>query len=93
MRGIVKPLGTILTTLPATTDDDAPRAGASFAFYRSIDYLPHRDAVWVIFDERFGELVDFSAKLPGLEKVHSTIQALSAGLKQHIRQARHPAGG
>ena len=91
MRGVLKPLGTILTTLPATTSGDDPRAGASFAFYRSIDYLPHRDAAWTLFDERFAELVDFSATLPGVERVHTTIQAVSAGLKQHVRSPRHPA--
>ena len=91
MHGVLRPLGATLTTMPATTSGDAPRAGAGFAFYRSIDYLPHRDAAWMLFDERFGELIDFSAKLPGLEKVHGAIQALAAGLKQHVRSPRHPA--
>ena len=91
MHGVLKPLGTALTTLPATNDRDVPRAGASFAFYRSIDYLPHRDAAWLLFDERFQELVEFSAKLTGLEKVHTTIQGLAAGVRKHVRANAQPA--
>jgi hypothetical protein len=37
------------------------------------------------FDKRFEKLVEFSAKLTGLEKVHATIQALSAGVKMQVR--------
>ncbi len=91
MRGVIRPLGTILTTLPATTKGDMPRAGPSFAFYRSIDYLPHRDAAWLLFAERFAELVDFSAKLPGLEAVHRTLASLSDGMMAHVRSMTQPA--
>jgi hypothetical protein len=84
MQRVLKPLGSILTLLPATGAGDAPRAGASFAFHRSIDYLPHREAAWIVFAERLGELTDFSAELAagdqrglGLDNVHATIQALA----------------
>ncbi len=92
MEGVIKPLGTILTSLPATSSGDGLRAGPSFAFYRSINYLPHRDAAWALFVERFGELAEFSGRLAaddepaiGLDTVHATIQALSATLCQHLR--------
>ena len=85
MERVLRPLGTFLTTLPATAAGDVPRAGASFAFHRSIDYLPHRDAAWMLFDERITELVDFSAAIPGLDKVQTAIQVLSAGLKPRLR--------
>jgi Ferritin-like len=95
MEGVIKPLGTILTSLPATSNADAPRAGPSFAFYRSINYLPHRDAAWALFAERFEELAEFSGKLAdgdeariGLDTVHASIQALSAALGQHMRIPR-----
>lgn len=90
MFGAVKPLGTALTAMPATTAGDVPRAGAGFAFYRSVDYLPHRDAAWAIFEERLEELAAFSQTLAaddsrnlGLDRVHATIERLAAGLKQH----------
>ena len=85
MQRVLRPLGTFLTALPATAAGDVPRAGASFAFYRSIDYLPHRDAAWMLFGERMAELADISAAITGLEKVQTAIQALSAGLKPHLR--------
>ena len=90
MRGVIKPLGAMLTSLPATTAGDTPRAGPSFAFDRSIDYLPHRDPAWAVFDERFIELAEFSAELAsrdtkglGLDRVRDTIEALGAGLRKH----------
>ena len=85
---MIKPLGTMLTTLPATTARDTPRAGPSFAFYRSINYLPHRDAAWAVSCERFDELAEFSEHLPGLDVVHATLITLSGGLKQHVRSPR-----
>lgn len=92
MQGVIKPLGPILTSLPATTGEDGPRAGPSFAFYRSIDYLPHRDAAWALFDERFTELSGCSAQLltrqgcpPELNRVHARIESFGAGLRAHRR--------
>ena len=83
MRGVLDPLGSILTSLPATTAGDSPRAGASFAFYRSIDYLPHRDAAWHVFSERLAEITALSENL-GLEKVHATLQGLESNLSRFI---------
>lgn len=95
MESAIKPLGSILTSLPATSTADVPRAGAGFAFYRSINYLPHRDAAWALFAERFEELAQFSGKLAdgdeariGLDTVHASIRALSAALGQHMRSPR-----
>jgi len=94
MQGVIRPLGPTLTTMPATTNADSPRAGPSFEFYRSIEFLPHRDAAWALFDERFAELADFSgalaarADLPkGLDRVHARIESLGAGLRGHRRIA------
>ena len=75
MRGVLRPLGSILTTLPATGAGDSPRAGASFAFYRSIDYLPHRDAAWTLFAERLAEIASLCDQ-PGLDRVQTTLQSL-----------------
>jgi len=97
MEGVIKPLGRILTSLPASSTGDVPRAGPSFAFYQSINYLPHRDAAWALFVERFEELAEFSGRLSasdeagiGLDTVHASIQALSAALGEHMRIPRSP---
>ena len=96
MERVIDPLGSILTALPATTRGDVPRAGPSFGFDRTIDYLPHRDAAWTVFDERFAELVEVSAKLAaedkrglGLDRVHVSLESLRERLSQH-RRARKP---
>lgn len=85
MQGVIKPLGPLLTAMQATTAPDGPRAGPNFEFYRSIDYLPHREAAWAVFDDRFTELAELSGRLPGVERVHATIEALGAGLRRHRR--------
>lgn len=95
MRGVLDPVGSILTSLPATTDGDTPRAGASFAFYRSIDYLPHRDAAWHVFVERVAEIAELSHTL-GLEKVHAALQTMQSNLSrftdaQGRRVRAHPS--
>lgn len=83
MRGVLDPVGSFLTTLPATTVGDSPRAGASFAFYRSIDYLPHRAAAWHVFGERLAEITSFAEKL-GLDKVHAALQGLESNLSRFV---------
>ena len=95
MEGVVKPLGSALTALPATTRGDVPRAGPSFAFGRSITYLPHRDAAWTVFEERLNELAVFSETLAGgdqhglgLDRVHMAIQGVAASLARHARTPR-----
>ncbi|HEX2646566.1 MAG TPA: ferritin-like protein [Candidatus Dormibacteraeota bacterium] len=90
MERVVSPLGSMLTALPATTKGDEPRAGPSFAFDRTIDYLPHRDAAWTVFDERFGELVDASAKR-GLDGVHASLDSLRGRLAHHRRAPKPSA--
>jgi len=89
MQGVIRPLGAALTRLPATTEGDSPRAGASFAFYRSIDYLPHRAAAWAVFEERMAELLEVSGRLAsadtrgiGLEGVRARLEALAGGLSK-----------
>jgi ferritin-like protein len=91
MRGVLRPLGSILTTLPATAAGDPPRAGASFAFYRSIDYLPHRDGAWTVFAERLTEIASFCDQL-GLDSVQTTLQTLLSRFTdaQDRRVRSHP---
>ena len=103
MKRVLDPLGSMLTLMPATAAGDAPRAGASFAFYRSIDYLPHRDAAWIVFAERLGELVKVSGDIAaadsrglGLQRVHASLEELAGNVSRfsdaHDRRVRtHPA--
>jgi hypothetical protein len=89
MEGVIRPLGTILTAMPATNAGDSPRAGPSFAFARSVDYLPHRSAAWTIFAERLAELESFSAQVAaadqrglGLDRVHASVKTLAGNVSR-----------
>ena len=63
MTMVIRPLAEHLTTMPAYHEDDKrrkkdgpQRAGPSFEFYTSIQFLPHRDAAWTVLTERMEQL-------------------------------------
>ena len=56
----IKPLGDLVTTLPAGPDYPARTAGPSFElFYESDTVLPHREAAWILLTERLHQAADF----------------------------------
>lgn len=66
-----------------------PSGRPELHFHRSIELLPHRDAAWPIFDERFQGLEEFSGQLAaadtrklGLDEVHASIRRLSEGMRE-----------
>jgi len=57
---VLKPIGEIVTTLPAGQDHPGMTAGPSFeVFYRSGYLLPHTHAAWVLLHERLLELYGY----------------------------------
>ena len=60
----VKPLGELITTLPAGPEYPAKTAGASFElFYESDCLLPHRDAAWLLLAERIQQAAAFCGQI------------------------------
>jgi Ferritin-like len=56
----VKPLGELISTLPAGPEYPGKTAGASFElFYESDCLLPHRDAAWLLLTERILQAATF----------------------------------
>src|SRR5215471_14862486 len=56
----VKPIGDLVTTLPAGPDYPARTAGPSFElFYESDALLPHREAAWILITERLRQAAAF----------------------------------
>jgi CDGSH-type Zn-finger protein/truncated hemoglobin YjbI len=52
----IKPLGDLITTLPAGPGYEGRTAGPSFELFYETDYLmPHRDAAWALLTERLDE--------------------------------------
>jgi hypothetical protein len=56
MLRVLKPLGDLITTLPAGPGLPGRTAGPSFELFYESDYLmPHREAAWALLTERLGE--------------------------------------
>ena len=56
MLRVIKPLGDLITTLPAGDDYPGLTAGPSFELFYESDYLmPHKEAAWALLAERLDE--------------------------------------
>src|SRR6185437_2369919 len=66
MFGAVKPLGDLITTLPAGPGLAGANAGPSFELFYESDYLlPHREAAWALLEERVREAAAFCGLMRG----------------------------
>lgn len=63
MSLVVRPLGEMLSVLPAFKSGGTERAGAPFRCSRRVHQLPHADPAWKLLTERLAELHDRSQKL------------------------------
>jgi CDGSH-type Zn-finger protein/truncated hemoglobin YjbI len=60
MFGAIKPIGDLVTTLPAGPEYPGQTAGPSFELFYESDYvLPHREAAWILLVERLRQAADF----------------------------------
>jgi CDGSH-type Zn-finger protein/truncated hemoglobin YjbI/ferredoxin len=88
MVRVVKPLGDMITALPAGPEYPGRTAGPSFELFYESDYLlPHRVAAWALLAERIDEAAAFcesagpetAAKLAGVrEALHDIARSLTA---------------
>jgi hypothetical protein len=63
MYGAIKPLGNVVTTLPIGPDMPDVTAGPGFELFYSVDYLlPHREAAWVLMEERLRDAAAFAVR-------------------------------
>ena len=64
MFGVIKPLGDLITTLPAGPSYPGMNAGPSFELFYESDYLlPHRDAAWALLTERLDVAAEFCQQI------------------------------
>jgi CDGSH-type Zn-finger protein/truncated hemoglobin YjbI len=64
MLRVIKPLGDLITTLPAGSDYPGQTAGPSFELFYESDYLlPHRDAAWALLAERLHVAAGFAQEI------------------------------
>jgi len=63
MYGAIKPLGTVVTTLPVGSDLPGVTAGPGFELFYQVDYLlPHREAAWILMEERLRDAAAFARR-------------------------------
>jgi hypothetical protein len=99
MAGVLKPLGTALTRLPMGPGNPGRTAGAAFQMYYQMgNFVPWRDAAWVLLSERAAVLsrqcADCSTQAGVPQAVSSAAGAaariserLAGHLPQHLRPA------
>ena len=63
MKGVIAPLGTALTVLPAGPSHPGRTAGASFTVVRRVHPLPFRPAAWALLRERLVELSAYGQEM------------------------------
>ena len=78
MTMFIRPVGELLSMLPATADAkkplDAPRAGGSFEFYINNALMPRTQPSWIYLNERIEQMVALS----------KTIQKPDSELKKYM---------
>jgi ferritin-like protein len=63
MFAAVKPLGSVVTSLPVGSHMPGVTAGPGFELFYSVDYLlPHQKAAWVLMEERLRDAAAFARR-------------------------------
>jgi hypothetical protein len=85
MNRVMRPLGSLLTTLPVGPARPGVLAGPAFEIVQPSFYvLPHREAAWRILAERLGELAARADRLSGTAGLEQL-----AGLAEELRGMAH----
>ena len=96
MFGAIKPLGDLVTMLPAGPEYPGRTAGPSFELFYESDYvLPHREAAWILLTERIRQAADFCEPgapcdppvADGLREVRSSLAGIADALAAHLPAA------
>ncbi|HEY6294900.1 MAG TPA: CDGSH iron-sulfur domain-containing protein, partial [Streptosporangiaceae bacterium] len=89
----IKPLGDLVTTLPAGADYPGRTAGPSFELFYESDYvLPHREAAWILLTQRIRQAAAFCDPgvtcapqiADGLSTVKSSLTGIAEALEAHM---------
>jgi hypothetical protein len=85
MYAAIKPLGEIVTRMPIGPEHPGRTVGPAFELFYDVDYLlPHRDAAWVLMEERLREIADLATRcrdacppgyLPPVSRVTDALRA------------------
>ncbi len=90
MYTVIKPLGSIVTTQPVGPDMPGVTAGPGFELFYQVDYLlPHREAAWVLMEERLRDAASFAVRCGDLCTRRPGAAAGQSG--RLAREVRRPA--
>jgi hypothetical protein len=99
MYAAIKPLGEIVTRMPIGPEHPGRTVGPAFELFYDVDYLlPHRDAAWVLMEERLREIADLATRcrdacpagyLPPVSRVTDALRAQA----DRLAAAAAPATG
>ena len=94
MLRVLKPLGDLITTLPAGPEFPGRTAAPSFELFYESDYLmPHREAAWSLLAERLSDAAWLCTEIRNgrgagiagpLQPVLSALREISASLAAHL---------
>jgi hypothetical protein len=63
MATVVEPLGGLVTRLPVGPEHPGATAGPSMELFYEVDYLlPHREAAWIVIEERLRDVADLATR-------------------------------
>lgn len=92
MRNVIKPLGGLVTRLPVGWEYPGATAGPTFELFYGVDYLlPHRDAAWIVMEERLRNIAELGMRcrevcsplhMPALTKVTDALRDLADQLAE-----------
>jgi hypothetical protein len=91
MAGVLRPLGSVLTTLPLGPEHPGELAGPAFYMVHPSQFLlPYRQAAWTVMIQRLGAMADAAARLgrePGLGQLadlEPAVRGIAARLQDHV---------
>jgi hypothetical protein len=85
MAQVLGPLGRLITRLPAGPSWPGQTAGPGFEFHRALHTLPHRRAAWVLFQERWQELADYSRCLQETADAPAGLAEIEAAMREEAK--------
>jgi len=87
MWRVILPLGSMITRLPVGWEHPGRTAGPTFELFYGADYLlPHREAAWLVMEERLRDLAELAVRcrdacaplfMPAMTKVADSLRALA----------------
>ena len=87
MASVLRPLGEVLTKIPAGPEFPGKTAGAGFGYNRDVHLLAHKQSAWVFFLERLRELVSRTTALAASQTcAKETMEAAAAlqSITEHL---------